>query len=50
MADIKTDFFYKQIAEPFIDEIKTETELTYFNLKDYQKTLRNIENMVVGER
>jgi adenine-specific DNA-methyltransferase len=37
MADTKTDFFYKQIAEPFIAEIKTEIEFTHFNLQDYQK-------------
>lgn len=41
LADTKTDFFYKQIAEPFIADIKTEIEFTYFNLQDYQKTLRN---------
>jgi adenine-specific DNA-methyltransferase len=41
LADTKTDFFYKQIAEPFIAEIKTEIEFTYFDLQDYQKPLRN---------
>ncbi len=41
MADTKTDFFYKQIAEPFIAEIKSEIEFTHFNLQDYQKPLRN---------
>jgi tRNA1(Val) A37 N6-methylase TrmN6 len=41
MADTKTDFFYKQIAEPFIAEIKTEIEFTYFNIQDYRKPLRN---------
>ncbi len=41
LADTKTDFFYKQIAEPFIAEVKTEIEFTYFNIQDYQKTLRN---------
>lgn len=41
LADTKTEFFYKQIAEPFIAEIKTEIEFTYFNLQDYQKPLRN---------
>lgn len=41
MADTKTDFFYKQIAEPFIADIKTEIEFTYFNIQDYQKPLRN---------
>jgi adenine-specific DNA-methyltransferase len=41
LSDNKTDFFYKQIAEPFIAEIKTEIEFTYFNIQDYQKPLRN---------
>jgi hypothetical protein len=41
LADTKTDFFYKQVAEPFIADIKTEIEFTYFNLQDYQKPLRN---------
>ncbi|MCC5916021.1 MAG: class I SAM-dependent DNA methyltransferase [Cryomorphaceae bacterium] len=41
LADSKTDFFYKQIAEPFIAEITSEIEFTYFHLQDYQKPLRN---------
>lgn len=41
LADTKTDFFYKQIAKPFIADIKTEIEFTHFNLQDYQKPLRN---------
>jgi hypothetical protein len=41
LADTRTDFFYKQIAEPFIADIKTEIEFTHFNLQDYQKPLRN---------
>ena len=41
LADTKTDFFYRQIAEPFIATLTTEIEFTYFNLQDYQKPLRN---------
>ena len=41
LAETKTEFFYKQIAEPFIAKIETEIEFTYFNLQDYQKPLRN---------
>ncbi|HRP39617.1 MAG TPA: hypothetical protein PLM55_08040, partial [Chitinophagales bacterium] len=41
LADTKTDFFYKEIAEPFIDSIPSEIEFTYFNIQDYQKPLRN---------
>lgn len=42
LADIKTDFFYKQIAEPFIEDITTEIDFTYFNIQDYQQPLRNV--------
>ncbi len=41
LSDTKTDFFYKHIAEPFIDSITAEIEFTYFNINDYQKPLRN---------
>ncbi len=40
LADTKTEFFYKQIAEPYIADIKTEIEFTYFDLQEYQKPLR----------
>jgi len=43
LADTKTDFFYKQIAEPFIESITSEIEFTYFNIQDYQKPLRNTD-------
>lgn len=52
LAEIKTDFFYKQIAEPFIAGIQSELEFTYFNLQDYQKPLRNADkaddNMLIA--
>jgi len=43
LADTKTDFFYKQIAEPFIDSITSEIEFTCFNIQDFQKPLSNTE-------
>jgi len=43
LAETKTDFFYKQIAEPYIAGITTSIEFTYFNLQDYQKPLRNAD-------
>ncbi len=43
LADSKTEFFYKQIAEPFIAEITSEIEFAYFNILDYQKPLRNAD-------
>ena len=41
LAEVKTSFFYTQIAAPFIEGIKTEVEFTYFNLRDYKQPLRN---------
>jgi adenine-specific DNA-methyltransferase len=41
LADTRTDFFYRQIAEPFIAGLTAEIEFTYFNLQDYQKPLRS---------
>lgn len=43
LADTKTDFFYKQIAEPFITGITAEIEFTYFNIQDFQGPLRNAD-------
>lgn len=36
-----TDFFYKQIAEPAIEAIAHEITFTWFNIRDYEKPLRN---------
>ena len=41
LADTKTDFFYKQIVEPFISEINHEIEFAHFDIRDYEKPLRN---------
>ena len=43
LADIKTDFFYKQVAEPFISEIKHDIEFAYFDIRNYEKPLRNTD-------
>ena len=36
-----TDFFYKQIAEPAIAAITHEVTFTWFDIRDYDKPLRN---------
>lgn len=41
LADTKTDFFYKQIAEPYIADIKHGIEFTYIDIREYNKPLRN---------
>ncbi len=41
LAGTNTDFFYEQIAKPFIASLSSTIEYTYFNFQDYQKPLRN---------
>lgn len=36
-----TDVFYKEVAEPFINNIASEIEFTYFNIQEFQKQIRN---------
>jgi adenine-specific DNA-methyltransferase len=36
-----TDFFYKEIAKPYIETILDKVEYTYFDLASYDKILRN---------
>lgn len=40
LAGKNTDFFYKEIAEAYIDTIKQEIEFTYFDIREYEKPLR----------
>jgi hypothetical protein len=41
LAGTKTDFFYKEIAEPFIAQMQQEVEFTHFDIRNYEKPLRN---------
>lgn len=41
LADSRTDFFYKQIAEPFIKNLDAELNFTHFSLKDFEFYARN---------
>ncbi len=41
LSDTKTDFFYKQIADPFLEQLDTEISFTHFDLRDYEKIIRN---------
>lgn len=40
-----TDFFYKEIAKPFIDTILDKLEYTFFDLVAYDKILRNNDQL-----
>ncbi|MFT5885667.1 MAG: adenine-specific DNA-methyltransferase [Arcticibacterium sp.] len=41
LGSSKTDFFYKEIAEPHIQEVLEGLDFTYLDLNDYNKPLRN---------
>ncbi len=41
LADTKTDFFYKSVAEPFIADLTQDIEFSYFDIRDYENPLRN---------
>ncbi len=43
LADTRTDFFYKEIAEPFIAQVGAEIAFAHFRLSDYEKPLRNAD-------
>ncbi len=40
LADNRTDFFYRQIAEPFVANLQEELEFTHFRIKDFEGLLR----------
>lgn len=40
-----TDFFYKEIAKPYIETIVDKLEYTYFDLASYNKILRNSDKL-----
>ncbi len=43
LSGTSTDFFYNSIAQPFVQGIETEIPFTWFDLRDYDKPLRNTE-------
>lgn len=42
-----TDFCYKEIIKPYIDEIKNELEYTYFNLAEYAQRIEQNEYNII---
>ena len=41
LAGKTTDFFYKEIAEPFVNGLKNDIEFTFFDIREYEKPLRS---------
>ncbi len=44
LSDTTTEFFYKNIAEQYIEEISLDIEFTYFDIREFEKPLRNKSN------
>lgn len=45
LSGTNTDFFYKEIAKPYIETILDKLEYTYFDLASYDKILRNEDKL-----
>jgi adenine-specific DNA-methyltransferase len=43
LSGSKTDFFYKEIAAPAIEKHKNDIPFTCFDIRDYEKPLRNAD-------
>ncbi|MDR0683429.1 MAG: Eco57I restriction-modification methylase domain-containing protein, partial [Dysgonamonadaceae bacterium] len=43
LSGTSTDFFYKEIASPEIQKLQTEMPYTHFDIRDYEKILRNTD-------
>ena len=41
LAGKTTDFFYTEIAKPFIERLACEIEYTWFDIREYEEPLRN---------
>ena len=44
LVSSNTDFFYKEIAAKYIEEVKNQIEFTHFDLRDYSKLLERNDN------
>ncbi|WP_297869090.1 TaqI-like C-terminal specificity domain-containing protein [uncultured Flavobacterium sp.] len=45
LSGTNTDFFYKEIAKPYIETVLDKLEYTYFDLASYDKILRNEDKL-----
>ena len=45
LSGTTTDFFYKQIVEPFINQLDSEISFTYVDIRSYEKVIRNNDKL-----
>jgi hypothetical protein len=41
LSGTNTDFFYKNIAEPFVNESESNISVTHFDIRDFETTIKN---------
>jgi len=41
LSGTNTDFFYKNIAEPFVNKLESKISVTHFNIRDFETTIIN---------
>jgi len=41
LSGLSTDFFYKNIAEPFVENIESQISVTHFDIRDFETIIKN---------
>src|ERR1035437_2084784 len=41
LSGTNTDFFYKNIAEPFCNKLESQISVTHFDIRDFETTIKN---------
>ncbi|MEI8224655.1 MAG: TaqI-like C-terminal specificity domain-containing protein [Bacteroidota bacterium] len=41
LSGLNTDFFYKNIAEPFIENLESQISVTHFDIRDFETIIKN---------
>ncbi|OGU54016.1 MAG: type II restriction endonuclease, partial [Ignavibacteria bacterium RBG_13_36_8] len=41
LSGINTDFFYKNIAEPFVNKLESKISVTHFDIRYFESTIKN---------
>ncbi|HUU99518.1 MAG TPA: DNA methyltransferase, partial [Bacteroidales bacterium] len=44
LSGTNTDFFYKNVAEPFIEKIESQISVTYFDIRDFETIIKNADS------
>jgi hypothetical protein len=43
LSGLNTEFFYKNIAEPFIEKVESQISVTYFDIRDFATIIKNTD-------